>query len=218
MKVPAIILAGTLVALSTAVARATDLSAKINVDNDFGLYVSTDDSVLGTPVMEYLNGSNQWELTRSGSATLTPNVTNYIHVVGVDRGGGYAMFLGQFNLSDTGFSFANGSQLLLTGNSAIQVSKTGFGANYAPTTDVGPNGTLPWDVIGGVDINAHLVWSDTIAPVQPCCAAQYQTSYFSAAVNPIPTNDATTPEPTTLSLLALGGIPLLLKRRRAASR
>lgn len=205
MKVPATILAGALVVFPTAIARATDLSAQLNVDNDFAVYVSPSDSTLGTLVADY-SVANQWEITRSFTTPLTPGTTQYIHVVSTDRGGGYAMFLGQFNLSDSGLAFGDGAQTLLTGSPLWQVSKTAFGSDYAPTTDEGPNGTMPWDVLDAISLSARFVWADQLD----------NTVYFSAAVSPVA--DAATPEPTTLSLLALGGIPLLLKRRRTMPR
>ena len=103
---------------------------------------------------------------------------------------------------DSAFSFVNGTQNLLTDSSPWLVSKTGFGSNYAAPTVIGPQGTGPWGTFNTIDANANYIWADTTG----------NTVYFSAAIRP---NDASTPEPTTLSLLALGGGALLLRRRRA---
>ena len=91
-------------------AQATTLSGTLSVDNEFDLWVGTDDSTNGT----FVTSGNDWTMATSFSGLhLTPGVVNYIHVYGLNTGL-VDMFIGKFTLSDTNFMFANGAQTLLT--------------------------------------------------------------------------------------------------------
>src|SRR5437764_6067297 len=91
-------------------AQATTLSGNMTVDNFFFAFISTSDATLGTQVAS----GNNWPTTVGIPATtLTPGVTNYLHIEAINQTGP-AMFIGDFSLSDTGFTFANGTQSLST--------------------------------------------------------------------------------------------------------
>jgi uncharacterized repeat protein (TIGR02543 family) len=147
-------------------ATATNLQATLTVDDDFSLYVSTDDSQAGTYV-----GSGtavvpppiwSWQRSYSFSAALTPGVTNYIHVKGWDLHTLIAAFLGEFTLSDASFKFGNGTQRLVTETSLWKVSSAGFGVGYYTPDALGGNvaTTDPWwTLVPGIGTDATWIWS-----------------------------------------------------------
>ena len=183
----------------TQPASATLLSGLMNVDNLFTAYLSTNDTLLGTPIG---SGTN-WPTTYSVGGPLTGGVPNYLHVLATDQGGP-RMFIGQFSLSDTGFSFSNGTQGLLTNASNWQVSNTGFGVSYVPVSDEGPNGCCAWGNIPAVDANARFIWGDLATSVV----------YFSTTITPNRVGGNPIPEPGSLLLLGTGLLSLAGVRRR----
>lgn len=183
---------------------ATTLSVNMTVDDTFNTYISTSDAVLGT----LIGSGTFWGTTESFSSLLTPAVTNYIHVVAVDNAPP-AMFIGDFSLSDTGFMFANGTQLLVTDTANWGVSSSGFGGAYSTPLDLGPQGTSPWGTFAGINSGARYIWSET-----PACGDC--TRYFSAAITP--TAAAGVPEPTTFALFIAGLALIILRQARRPSR
>ena len=141
-------------ALSASGAAATTLTSVLNVDNQFQVYLSTDDSVQGT---SFGSGTN-WPTSYTHSTTLVDGVTNYLHIAAQDVGG-VAGLLGSFSLSDSDFSFSNGTQSLLSGDAGLRVSETGWGG-YTDTTTIGTNGIAPWGFQSAHSSRALWVWSD----------------------------------------------------------
>jgi len=180
-------------------ASATTLNIDITVDNEYLLYLSTDDMVPGT-----LIGSDaDWTTTESWSVPLTSGQDYYLHIEAIDVGV-ISGFLGDFTLSDTNFSFANGGQYLLTGVADWNVSDTGFGTNYAapvlwsynlPNAN---NGVMPWGTRSGIDANAEWIWRPD--------KCTYCTAYFST---PIRAQSSPVPEPGPLVLVTLAGLLLI---------
>lgn len=101
------------------------LNVKMTVDSYFSLYLSTSDSELGDLV---LTGDNYKKLYEC-NVELHEGTKYYLHIAAGDKGG-YAAFAGLFTLEGTGFTFANGTQELLTNTDTFKVSSTGFGVNY----------------------------------------------------------------------------------------
>lgn len=181
--------------VSGAAQAATNLTASLNVDNVFDLYLSTDDSVLGT----LIGSGNNWPTTYTFTTALTAGVDNYIHVVATDTGPP-AAFLGKFTLSDADFKFANDAQTLLTDTSHWQQSNTGFGVGYFTPTSAGVNGVGPWSFLSTVGADAQ--WLSY---------AGSSTTYFSTRI----TSLAPIPEPGTWALMIAGlGLLGFAARRR----
>jgi hypothetical protein len=167
-------------------AQATTLTGNFTVDNQFWAYLSTSPTSAGTLIAS----GNNWPTTFNLSAALTPGVTQYLHIQAYDYGV-ISAFIGDFMLSDTGFSFANGTQSLSTDTTHWTVSDTGFGVNpEAPVVQMGNNGVGPWGTRGGISTNTSWIWSDD--------NCTYCTRYFSTEIKPA------VPEPGTWALMGVG--------------
>jgi hypothetical protein len=214
-KVPIVLaLSGLAAILCVQCANATSISGDLTADNAFYAYISTNNTVLGTLVAE----GNSWGTTFTFSNfILTPGQTYYLQVEAINYGGPGAL-IGQFDLSDTGFQFANGSQAILTDTtdwlaiyndansnpSAQQPWVTPTGSVYS----VGTNGVGPWGARSGIDGNAD--WIDaSIEGLSDClnCTVDFSTT--------ITSNSSAAPEPGTFGLLggALTGLLTLVRRR-----
>jgi hypothetical protein len=187
-----------LLAAGVGRAQVTSLSGNLTVDNNFTVYISTADNVTGT-LVSMTSGGSWWADPGNFTAALTPNVVNYLHVVATD-GGSPQGFIGSFSLSDTGFSFTNGSQLLLTTPSEFQMSVSGFGGGYVTPTSLGLNGVGPWGTFA--TINSSAQWLDFPGS---------GTGYFSTQITPIPEPASAA---TTLALCALGAARVCEYHRR----
>jgi hypothetical protein len=178
-------------------AQGTSLSGNLTVDNNFTVYLSTSDNLTGT-LVSLTSGGSGWGDPGNFTTALTPNVVNYLHVVATDSGSPQG-FIGSFSLSDTGFSFVNGSQLLLTAPSEFQMSVTGFGSGYVIPASLGLNGVSPWGTFAA--INASAQWLDFPGG---------GTAYFSAQITPVPEPASVA---TVLALVALGTTCMRRHRR-----
>jgi PEP-CTERM motif len=98
-----------MVGWSPGISRADTVTSSIRVDDAFAFYLSTSDSVAGT----YIGNAYDWSNHYNFETLLTPNVTNYLHVIAYNSGGATG-FDGNFTLSGTNFYFANGAQTLTT--------------------------------------------------------------------------------------------------------
>ncbi len=177
-------------------AHATSLAGAVNVDNEFQLYLSTDDSVLGTLLLS----GNNWPTTYSLPVTVLGAPTLYLHVVATDTGQP-AAFIGNFSLSDSGYSFSNGTQALLT-NTTNWVVRTGSfaGANETPVSR-GFTGASPWGAVTQPS-TAQWIWDSDLCGT---C-----TRYFSTTIT------GAVPEPETYALMLMGllSVGFVARRRR----
>jgi hypothetical protein len=182
----------------------TTLTSTMTVDDDFNLYVSTDDAVNGTFVMTGSTEDRGWTNSFSQTATLTPGVTNYIHVWGWDLNKAIVGFLGEFTLSDTSFHFENGGQTLYTDAAYWDVSNSGFGSGYYAPNNLGYNGdaALLWTQtmghpVAGISTNAEWIWSGT-------GAWQETPRYFMTAIYVTEEPPVNRPVPAPAALLLAG--------------
>lgn len=177
-------------------AYATTLTFSGIADDFFEAYISTNDSVQGSLIVAQ---TQTWQGgVKTGTVTLTPNVTHYIHVRARDAFGAPSMFLGQASLSDNAFFFDNASNTLLTNTTNWKLSLTGFGSNYVTPADLGANGTGPWGFNAGISASARRLWSTT--------SGGGGEHYFSARINAVP-------EPATMAALG-AGLAFMIRRRK----
>lgn len=191
--------------LGSGAASATTLSTTINADNVFQVYVSTNNSSLGTLV----GTQNDWTTTYNFSTLLTAGVTNFLHIIVTNQGGPGGL-LGAFVLSDNNLVFANGTNTLLTGDAGLTQNTTGFGNATSATVAEGANGVGPWGLRSGYGaLSPQWVWN-----YYSNGGSDLGTVYFTAAIN-VPT---AVPEPGSIALLGLGLMALLAWRKRKDSR
>lgn len=185
---------------------ATMLTATMTVDNQYTVYISTNDSIAGTAF-----GSNSnWPTAATHTTALTNGVTNYLHIFAEDVGSP-EMFIGQFSLDDAQFAFVNGAQSLLTNTSDWSGSKTGFGVGYGPLVDLGPDGTSPWGNFAAINDNARFIWS---ADRSICTQTGTDCTYFSTAIRFIGGGSGSVPEPGTISLIGVALAGFAFTRRK----
>lgn len=203
----------TLLIVSCIGASATTISGTVTVDNAFYLYISTSDSTLGT----LLTSGNNWGSPMAfGPLTLTPGTTYYLHIEGIDYGGPNGL-LGEITLSDSSFQFANGTQTLLTDTTNWRGIYNN--TNSDPTMVqawVQPNGTVssyglngvpPWGTFSGISSNAAWIWPTDSTTCQYCTVDFSTTITYNGPSSAVP-------EPSSLMLLASGGLGLLGTIRR----
>ena len=193
--------------LFAAPASATLLTGKLNVDDQFQAYFSTNNGVQGNLIAS----GNAWETTYSLSQALTAGQSGFLHIQ-AHNGGGPGGFLGAFSLSDSNFKFANGTQSLLTGDSAWTYNTSGWTSNqwFTPVNE-GAEGVAPWHAISALaSANPSWIWNYVSNN-----SGDTNTLYFSAQV--ISNTAGNVPEPASLALFGLGiaGIAVMRKRRAA---
>lgn len=172
-------------------ASATTLSGNLTTDDAFTAYLSTDDSVAGTPLVS----GSFWPSVFSFSAILIPGSTYYLHIAAKDIFGPPSAFLGSFSLSDADFTFANGTQSLVSSSTDWEVNGTGFGPAYnTPYDGFGTNGSgLSYPTLSGIALDARWIWTGPYGTVGE--------AYFTTTITAVP-------EPETYAML-LAGLGLL---------
>ena len=202
MKINALVAALSLTAGLSNTLYATSLSSSLNVDNYFSLYVSADDTQLGT----LIGSGENWPTTYSFSSGLTAGVTSYIHVVAQNESGP-AGFLGSFTLSDSNFKFANGTTSLTTNATDWKVNNTGFGGTFTSAViSGGTNGVGPWwGNAAGNSPTAQWIWSTNAQDNAP----DHEFAYFSTTVTAVPE-----PETFAMLLAGLGMLGAVARRRK----
>lgn len=177
-----------------SVSQATTVTANISVDDAFEMYVSTDDCQIGTLVCKH---DDLWDETPC-EIPLVDGVKNYIHIKGWDVHGVIAGVIGDFELSDSKFTFGDGTQActdkLLSNTTDWKVYTDKFCGTVGTLTDQGANGEI-WGNMPWIDPTARWVWTggghDLDAP-----------RYFSTVITPKDCSDPVI-EKTTVPLTGI---------------
>lgn len=174
---------------------ATTLKGTLTVDDAFTAYLSTDDSVAGTP----LASGDYWPLIQTFSTALTPGRTYYLHIHARDVFGPPSAFLGSFELSGAGFIFSNGSRTLVSDAVNWHANVTGFESAFtAPYDGFGANGVQPWGDMSTIASSAHWIWTGPSGTIGE--------AYFTTTISPVP-------EPRTYAMLLVGLFLMVLMAR-----
>lgn len=172
MKLSWVIGSAALAMVATS-ANASTLNLNLTADNEFKVYLSTDDSVLGTPI----GVGNDWQTTYSFSQALGAASTYFIHIIGTNWTdvNGYPQFprfgsgnpnalIGSFNITGGGFVFGNGTSLISTDTTHWKAIAVGDNVNWTTPTGApqsfGLNGSSPWGTRPGISSSAEFIWSN----------------------------------------------------------
>ncbi|MFA5148070.1 MAG: PEP-CTERM sorting domain-containing protein, partial [Candidatus Omnitrophota bacterium] len=143
--------------------------------------------------------------------TLTPGVTNYLHIVAWDDSYNIAGIMGDLQLNNSNYLFSNGTSSLLTNTENWTVRLGSFAESTATIVNSGgyTNGSTdsPWyeflgSPIANISGDAQMIWTN-----EDGNRDLGQTRYFSTAIN-------TVPEPISTALFLLGGATLAVRRLR----
>jgi hypothetical protein len=147
-------LAAAVIGFAATDGQAAVLTGSLTADNQFQVYISTNDSDLGT----LIGSGNNWQATYSLTSPNLTAGTYYLHIVGYNDGGiavpgsNPDAIIGEFHLTGD-YRFANGSTTLLT-------NTTDWRASDAPYTGLPPGG---WVAPTGAPISFgansdHNIW------------------------------------------------------------
>jgi len=203
-----------LVASAAPAHAISDISGYFNADNWYDMYISTDDSQLGTLVGSSDRGVFDWATSEdigNWGITLTPGVTNYLHIVAWDDNYNIAGVLGDLHLNNSNYVFSNGTTSLLTNTEDWTVRLGSFAESTATIVNSGgyTNGSTdsPWyeflgSSIANISGDAQMIWTNENGERDLGA-----TRYFSTSIN-------TVPEPVSTALFLLGSATLAVRRLR----
>jgi len=202
------------------------LNLSVTADNQFSIYLSNNDAVLGT----LIGSGNNWQTSHNFSTPLLPGI-NYIQVIGTNwtlenglwgspgtfngTGDNPNAFVGNFSIVGSGYVFANSTTTMVTNPtdwSGILVTSPAWVLPTGSTQSFGLNGTgnIWASVLGGpvsgISPSADWIWSlPDNAQYADLSAEIFNTSESRAA-----------PLPAALPLFAsgLGALGLLGWRRK----
>ena len=197
---------------------ANVLTSYVNIDNMFIEYLSPSATSLvgATIVQEQIISQGSiipgWGETYINTATISGS-TQYLIIQAINVGGPGG-FLGDFSLSGTSYQFSNGTQSLLTGDSAWSVSTNGINGVYTVATNEGVNGVSPWGTRSGVNSQAQWI-SDT--GLGQFGNGGYGTEYFETQIistSAVIASASAVPEPTSIALLTMSLLGFTASRRK----
>lgn len=193
---------------SSSVASATYLHGKLNLDDSHLTYLSKDNNVAG----DLIGSGTWWPTTFSFENIYLEDGQDYfLHVLGRDLQRVITGFIGEFNLTSSTHSFANGEQNALTNTTDWVVSRVGWDG-YVPATVHGNHGSDPWNrfasqALSSIDSDAKWIWHDD--------AHDFTDAYFSlpilADTGKVTFTDSV-PVPSTIALMLLGILGVGLRK------
>lgn len=191
---------------SGALAQAATLSGSFTADDYLQVYLSSD--LIASAGELVWNKQSLWGTTESFSGVaLTPGQSMYLLVDAQNVFSGPAMFLGDFQITGSGFHFSNGTTSLSTDTTHWTVSESGFAsANALPVSlGVNNNSLQIWGSRPGISSTAEAIW-----PYYADWANGYNGhAYFVTQITAVP-------EPSEAFMLALGlaGLGAFVRRQR----
>ncbi|MBR0725072.1 PEPxxWA-CTERM sorting domain-containing protein [Bradyrhizobium manausense] len=202
--------------LGATASQAATLTGNLTADNQFSVYISTNDSSIGT----LLTQGNNWPTTYSFSTNLTSG-TYYLHVVGDNffgpanmAGGNPDAFLGQFSLTGN-YVFSNGSQSLLTNTTNWRASDaTGGAVNWSA-----PSGTpISYGTNGGSNIWTNNNGGQPLSNISTSAQWIWSSPDLTGEMF-LSTTISAVPEPSTWAMMIFGflGVGFLAYRRSAGN-
>ena len=193
-------LAAGVLGCSGAVAQAATLSGSFTADNYLKVYLSSD--LIATAGELVWNKQSGWSTTDSFSGVaLTPGQSMYL-LVDAQNDSGPAMFIGDFQITGSGFQFSNGTTSLSTDTTHWTVSESSFAsANAVP---VSLNMQI-WGSRPGISGTAEAIWPYYADWAQGHSGHAYFVTQITAV-----------PEPTEALMFALGlaGLAGIVRRQR----
>jgi hypothetical protein len=222
----AAVLGGLALAGGVASANAAVLTLNMTADNEFAVYLSTNDAVLGSQIG---TGGN-WPQTFTFSTALNPGSDYFIHVIGTNwtsaNGFPYGppgdpsnpdAFIGTFSIAGGGFKFSNGQTTLSTDTtnwSAIPaLNNSSWTLPITPAQAFAFNGSGIWGSYNGsqsnIDAAAQWIWSNPDNGLY----ADFSTHIFAADAIAAPVPEAST---WAMMLLGFAGVGFLAYRRKSS--
>jgi len=206
----ALLLRALPVALLTAgvmQAQAATLAGSYTADDSLKIYLSAD--LTATIDERVTTKPSIWGLTESFSGVaLAPGQSVYLLVEAYNVSGP-AMFVGNFDMSGDGFTFANGTTSLLTNTLDWTVSETGFASATAQPVSLGANapGLQIWGQRASIEAEAEAIW----AYYADWSAGRPGSAYFVTQITAVPE-----PSAGGMFVAGLAALGLALRRSRRA--
>lgn len=194
-----------LLAAGTLNAQAATLAGSYTADDSLKIYLSAD---LTATIDELVTTkSSSWGPTESFSGVaLAPGQSVYLLVEAYNVSGP-AMFVGNFDITGDGFTFANGTTSLLTNTLDWTVSETGFASATAQPVSLGANapGLQIWGQRPAIDADAEAIW----AYYADWSAGRAGSAYFVTQITAVPE-----PSAGGMFIAGLAALGLALRRSR----
>jgi len=178
------------------------LSGLVTADNQYELFLSTDDSVPGTSIFR---GDGDWATAETIGILLPTEEQLYLHAVVTNYDPpSWGAFIARLALPDNYIFLETETNVLETSDLLWMVNNTGFGDPMVPAFSLGGYGVGPWGQNCNPDFpsSADWIWLGQSVPDD--------VLYFS-----VPLSVRMIPEPTTCLLLAAGIFGLLRRKTKA---